>query len=138
MDVRIRILFIVLLLWRIGVFFQNRERNLENEVEDLENKIKFFSSEMQGVVLVITKIFAVIILGINALLLTYSLQVLHYGWLSLIPIVSFMILNCDLTIFFCSTLKEYLQRGNHKWVKPLRVWYLVAAIAWFGLMVVIP
>lgn len=138
MDVRIRVLFIILLLWRIDVFFQNREKNLDDEIEELEDRLKFFPNEIQGVILLITKIFAVIILGINGLLLAYSLQILHYGWLSIIPIVSFMILNFDLTIFFCSTLKEYLHRGNHKWVKPLRVWYLVAAIAWFGLMIVIP
>lgn len=136
MDVRIRILFLILLLWRIVVFFQNRERNLDNEIEELEDRLKFLPSEIQGVILGITKIFAVIIIGINVLLLTFSLKVVD-GWLHLIPIISFMILNFDLTIFFCSTLKEYLHRGNHKWVKPLRVWYLAAAMIWFGLMVVI-
>lgn len=138
MDVRIRVLFIILLLWQIGGFFQNKNRNLDEEVADLERRVKLFSNEIQGIILIITKIFALIMLGINTLLLIYSLQVLHYGWLRIIPVVSFLILNCDLTIFFSNSLIEYLHRGNHKWIKPLRVWYLVAAIAWFGLMVVIP
>lgn len=138
MDVRIRILFIILLFWQIMVFFQRREVDLDKETEKLQEKLRFVPGGMQDVILLITQIIAAVAFAINTVLLAYSLQLLHYGWLSVIPITSFLILNCDLTIFFSHTLKEYLHRGNHKWVKPLRVWYLVAAIAWFGLMIVIP
>lgn len=138
MDIRIRILFAFLLLYRIMRFFQNKEAHIDEQVEEIKEKVKILPSELGGLAFGITKMIALIAAGVDILLLMYSLQVLHYGLLSIIPITSFVILNCDITIFTCGTMEEFFRRGNHKYIKMLRYWYLVAAVAWFGLMTFLP
>lgn len=135
MDIRIKILFIILLLWKIIGFFQNESRNIDEEIAEIERKMKFFSSEMQSMILNITKIIGAVIVGINILLLILSLKVIH-GWMIIIPIISFAILNCDLTLFTSNTLKEYLHREESKNVKMMRVGYLIAGIAWYGMIII--
>lgn len=135
-----KILFIILLLFKFYNFGSFVNGKTEQNIEMLKDKTKFFSDEINEIIMNITKSFAMIMLLFNIVILWLSLMILKDNWLSIIPIVSTILANLDILIFKCKDVKEYVnmleQRGK-------RINYIyesinfISLLVWYGVMIIV-
>lgn len=135
-----KILFIILFLFKFYNFGSFVSGKTEQNIEMLKDKTKFFSDEVNEIIMNITKSFAMIMLLFNIAILWLSLMVLKDNWLSIIPIASTILANLDILIFKCKDIKEYVNRIEQR---GKRINYIyesinfISLLIWYGLMIIV-
>mgnify|MGYP003298659648 CR=1 FL=1 len=133
-----KILFIILLALTFYGFGTSALRNHEEQIKNLEDKVKVLSEDVQIKVMSLTKIFVGFVIMIQVAIAWISIALLKDNWLSLIPIICFILSNLDLSIFKCQTIRDYIKifREQKHRLYTYEIIRFISLIIWYGIMIV--